>query len=453
MHQSCVKPAPKLQDLRQRSLRGLPTLAFAISLACASSAWAAGADLVSARQLVNDGNYQEAYDLLAPFEAQHIDDGAFNALLGEAALRSNRADTAVIAFTRNLAAAPDSIDAHLGLARAYLATGNYASAKYQFETVLRIDDLPADLHQQVEIYARAAQDYAAGKRLALNGYAIAGFGNYSVNATDGTDEFGGSDTDDNFLALRGGGGLNYRLNDDYAFNGSLDYRFRDYYDNDDRRDDKDLRWNGAVNRSMGENNLAVGLRGRNSYRGNGDYRNDYGIYSDWRFAFSSDDQVNVGAEFRRRDYPSGRLRERSRNIAELTGGWTHALLDGTASFTLAAHGGREFATDDRPDGDSNFIGLSPSLNFTITETLGGFVFGWWQHDRYNIERINVDAADNVLGIGEREDDLYEVGGGLTWEFAKSWSLNPEILYIYDDTNLLANEYSSTEIWITVRKDF
>ena len=183
---------------------------------------------------------------------------------------------------------------------------------------------------------------------------ITGYGNYSVNATDGTDEFGGSDTDDNFLALRGGGRANYRLNDDYALNGSLDYRFRDYYDNDDRRDDKDLRWNGAVNRSMGDNNVVVGLRGRNSYRGNGDYRNDYGIYSDWRYGFSSTDQFNVEFEFRRRDYPSGRLRERSRNIAELTAGWTHSLLGGTASFNLLAFGGREFATDDRPDGDSNF---------------------------------------------------------------------------------------------------
>jgi len=348
---------------------------------------------------------------------------------------------------------PDPIKTQLDLARDYMAQGDYARAKIEFEKVLRIDDLPPDLHQQVELYARAAQDYAAGKRLVLSGYGITGYGNYSVNATDGTDEFGGSDTDDNFVALRGGGRANYRLNDDYALNGSLDYRFRDYHDNDDRRDDKDLRWNGAVNRSMGDDNVVVGLRGRRSYRGNGDWRDDYGIYSDWRHAFSSIDQFNVEFEFRRRDYPSGRLRERSRNIAELTTGWTRSLLGGTASFNLQAFGGREFATDDRPDGDSNFFGLMPELSFTITETLGGFVFGWWQRDRYNIERLNVDAADNILGIGEREDNLYEVGGGLTWEFANSWSLNPEILYIYDDTNLLANEYSSTEIWMTIRKDF
>ena len=37
--------------------------------------------------------------------------------------------------------------ADLGRARAYLATGNYASAKIEFEKVLRIDDLPHDLNE------------------------------------------------------------------------------------------------------------------------------------------------------------------------------------------------------------------------------------------------------------------------------------------------------------------
>lgn len=439
--------------LPQPGTRTLRALAVAVGLCTMAPMLANAADVDGAQQLLQQGNFQAAYDLLAPLETQHQGDAAFNRTLGEAALGANRAEQAVLCFRRSLEVEPDSIDAHLGLARAYLATGNYASAKIEFETVLRIDDLPTDLHQQVEIYAEAARDYARGSRLLPYAYAMAGYGNYSVNATDGTDEFGGSDTDDNFLSARGGGGLTYQLDDNYALNGSLDYRYRDYYDNDDRRDDKDLRWNGAVNRNLGENNVAVGVRGRASYRGDGDWRNDYGLYTNWRYAYSSIDQFDFGAEFRRRDYPSGRLRERSRNIAELTIGWTHAMLDGTANFGLVAAGGREFATDDRPAGDSNFFSLSPSFNFTLTETLGGFVFGWWQHDAYNAELLNVDAADNLLGVGEREDDLYEAGAGLTWEFADSWSLNPEVLYIYDDSNILAEEYSSTEIWFTVRRDF
>ena len=78
------------------------------------------------------------------------------------------------------------------------------------------------------------------------------------------------------------------------------------------------------------------------------------------------------------------------------------------------------------------------MNFTITEQLGGFVFGWWQNDRYNVERPRRGRRPPV-GIATRNDNLYEVGGGLTWQFAPKWSLNPEVLYIRDQSNILASE--------------
>ena len=424
-----------------------------MSLFGAGAAFAADPDLDKARQLLRDGSYQSAYDLLAPFEEAGKGDAAFNALLGQAALRTNNAEKAVTFFERSLAAAPDSVEAHLGLGRAYLALGNYARAKIEFETVLRFEGLPLDLHQQAEIYAQAAEGYAEGNRLSSFGYAIVGYGNYSVNATSGTNAFGGNDTNDNFYALRIGGGVNYELADAVSLDGTLDYRYRNYHDNADRRDDSDLRWNAAVSKTVGESNWAGGLRGRVSYRGDGQYRNDVGVYGSWRYRLDPDNQVTAGAEFRRRNYPQGPLRPRSRNIAELTGGWTTSLLDGKASFTLDAFGGREFATDNRPDGDSNFFGLSPSVGFTITDKLGGFAFIWWQNDRYNIERYNIGGGGEILGISSRNDNLYEVGGGLTWQIAKGWSINPEILYIRDQSNILAVNYSSTEIWITLRKDF
>ena len=356
-------------------------------------------------------------------------------------------------FERALAASPSSPEAHLGLGRAYLALGEYAGAKIEFETVLRFDDLPSALHQQAEIYAAAAQGYAAARRLLPFGYALVGVGNYRVNATAGTDAFGGNDTNDDFLSLRVGGGLNYLLTGDYALNGSLDFRYRNYFENPDRRDDADLRWNGAASRTFGEHNVAAGLRGRVSYRGDGNYRNDWGIFGNWRFRIDPDNQITAGLEYRRRIYPEGPLRARSRDIVEGTGSWTHSMLDGKASFTLAGQVGFEIATQGRPDGNSFFFGLSPTLNFTLAEPLGFFVTFCWQNDRYNIERLNAGPADEILGITTRNDNLYEAGAGLTWEFARGWSFNPEILYIRDQSNILAVNYSSTEIWITLRKDF
>jgi len=426
-------------------------MVMSVLLLAAGSNVASGADLAKAKELIAAGRYQEAYELLSPAAGATTDDAAANLLLGEAALRTGRPREAQIYFSRSLAAAPDSVAAHLGLGRAYVALGDYASARIEFETVLRFDGLPPDVQQQAEIYAQAAEDYAAGRRLLTFGYALLGGGNYRVNTTIGSDAFGGGGDSDNFVSARLGGGLNYVLDDDWALDGTLDYRYR-HYDNSDRRDDKDLRWNAAVSRTLGESNVIGGVRGRVSYRGDGDYRNDFGVYGNWRYRADEDNQFSLGAEVRQRRYPTGRLRERTRNIAELTAGWTRALLDGKASFEIVANGGREFNTE-RSDGDSNFFGLVPTLSFTINERLGGFIFGLWQNDRYNIERLNIGAADEVLGIATRNDNLYEAGGGLTWRFAPGWSLNPEVLYVHDRSNIIAANYSSTEAWVTVRWDF
>jgi hypothetical protein len=45
----------------------------------------------------------------------------------------------------------------------------------------------------------------------------------------------------------------------------------------------------------------------------------------------------------------------------------------------------------------------------------------------------------------RNDDLYELGGGLTWELFPTWSLRPEILWQRDEGSRLAGNDSSTEI--------
>ncbi len=420
-------------------------MGFGVMLLAAATASAAEPDLARAKSLSNEGKHQAAYELLAPFAVSAKADAAFNLQFGETALALKRPDEARQAFRQALAVQPDSVAAHLGLGRAYLASGDYARAKIEFETVLRFDDLPPDLESQAEIYAQAALAYAQGRRLLSSGYAMLGIGNYRVGAS------GGGPQNDAFYAARLGGRLNYELDDAYALVGSLDYRFRDY-DAEGRRNDSDLRWNGAVSRNVGEGNWVAGLRGRVSYRGDGIYRNDFGAYGQYRLRLDPDNQVSAGLEVRQRRYPSNsRLRERTRNIVEATAGWTHSFLDGKASVSLDGQFGREFNTE-RADGDANFFGLSPSLNFSITENLGGFAFFWWQNDRYNIERLGA-PGDSLVGIGTRNDNLYEVGGGLTWQFAPSLSLNPEILYVRDQSNILAANYSSTEVWITLRWDF
>ena len=349
--------------------------------------------------------------------------------------------------------APDTVAAHLELGRAYFVLGQYAEAKIEFETVLRFDNLPQDLLSQVEIYNQAAKQALDEKRALTGfGYAETGVGRYRVNSTRGTDALGGGDRRDTFYNARAGGGLNYALQNGYAIDGSLDYRFR-YYDNPDSRDDSDLRWRLAGSRSFGESNLAVGVRGRTSYRGDGDYRNDAGLFTDYRYRIDPDNQLTLGAEYRRRRYPEGRLRDRSRTSADASAGWVHSLLDGSGSLTVTAHGGQHFATD-RPDGNSSFYGATAALDFTVNNKLGWGTFAWWERDAYNADRVHFhpDTLDNSVVL-RRKDNLYEVGAYLVWEFASSWTLRPEILWIRDQSNSVGFNYSSTEFWLNIRKGF
>jgi tetratricopeptide (TPR) repeat protein len=447
-------PNPSDLEFGERSSRPaalcssvLSPLAVMTLLASVTAALAAGPevpDLQHARELIGEERFQEAYDLLLPFEAGSQRDVEFDLLLAEAALRTERAEQAKALFERVLANEPGSVAAHLGLGRAYLALGEYARAKIEFETVLRFDDLPADLQQQTQLYASAAQNYAEGRRLLAAGYGILGFGNYYTGTT------GGGPQNDLYLSTRGGGNLNYELDDGYSINGSLDYRYANYFESQ-RRHDSDLRWNGAVSRNFGEGNLAVGSRGRLSYRGDGDYRIDYGLHGSWTYRVDDNDQFSAGAEIRDRRYMSGPQQDNSRTIAELTAGWTRSLLDGKVSVGLEANGGYQFNTE-RADGNAGFIGLTTTLNFSIIEGLGGNVFGLWQNDRFAFEHLG-EYGDDVERIGTRNDNLYEVGGGLTWQFAPGWSLNPEVLYIHDDSNLESANYNSVEAWLAVRFDF
>ena len=326
-------------------------------------------------------------------------------------------------------------------------SGDFARARFTFERVLRLDNLPPDLHEQVDVYADAARAWLAGNPAVASGYAVASLGHYGENNAGA----GAGEADDRFGGVRIGGRITMPASPTLAINASLDYRFR-RYDTADRRDDSDLRWALGGSRALGEANLGFGTRGWISGRGGGVTRNDAGVYVDLRWARGDADQLRVGVELRRRSYPEGRLRYRSRDIVEFSAGWTHAMAGGAASIGLAAHGGSELAAAGNPFGDSSFIGLSPTLDVTLGPRLAAYAFGWWQNGRYNRELFSHDAADSGT-ITTRNDNLYEAGGGLLWAFAPQWEVGPSLLYLRDSSNVPGINYSSTEISVTLRRDF
>jgi len=345
----------------------------------------------------------------------------------------------------------DPVATHLERGQAYLDQGEYAKAVLEFEQVLRFDNLPADLRQRAEIYAKAASGYREGRRLSGFGFAETGGGYYRENVTRTTNALGGDPARDWFGEARVGGGLGYVLGNDLSIDGGLDYQFR-HYDDADRINDSNLRWNASLTQSLAQGSQSIGVRGEASYRGEDGYRQDYGLFVNRYFTLDPDNQVRLEAEIRARDYPSGEERQYSRDIGEVWLGWTRALVDGRAALTITFNGGYEWATRDRPQGDQTFYGVAFDFGTDFNERLSGFLFGLWEHNGYH-EDIPVDDEFDEVRELTPDLDIYELGGGLTYEFAPGWSLRPEVLYIRDEGDTEFSDYSATEFWLVVRASF
>jgi len=355
------------------------------------------------------------------------------------------------AETHETTADADPVATHLERGQAYLVQGEYARAVLEFEQVLRFDGLPPDLRQQAEIYARAASNYRAGQRLSGFGFAETGGGYYRENVTRTTNTLGGDPARDWFWEARVGGGLGYVLGNDLSIDGNLDYQFR-HYDDPRRRNDSDLRWNAALIQSLARGSQSIGVRGQASYRGDDGYRQDYGLFANRYFSLDPSNQISLAGEIRSRKYPSGDERKNSRDIGEIWLGWTRALVNGKAAVTITLNGGREWATRDRPEGDQTFYGVAFDWGMDFDGRLGVFLFGLWEHNGYH-EDI---ALDDEFEQGREltpDLDIYELGGGLTYELAPGWSLRPEVLYIRDEGDAPYSDYSATEFWLMVRASF
>lgn len=412
--------------------------------------------VAGAEQLIRDGKYQEAYDQLAPLQGAPPADPRFSYLLGRAALGTNRPQEAKAHFQRSVDQEPGLIAAHLGLGRAYFALGNYAESKYEFETVLRFDNLPPDLLTQTEIYDGAAEQYLEDdKRLTGFGYVEVGIGHYWEHLINDTDEHDDDDSDerrDPFYNGRGGVGVDYIISESYTLDGSLDYRFR-HYDNPDARNDSDWRWNGVLGRTSGNSNLGLGARGRVSFRGNGQYRNDYGVYGNFRYNLNPANQLRFEADGWRRRYPEGNLRNRSRDTAEAILEWNHSFGEGHLTLSLLGNGGYEWRHSGAPYGNASFWRAAATLNFVLSDRIDGFFGADWRRRGFNEDRADFDPDFNEIQLSARSDNIYNVWGGLVWEFVRSWSLRPEFLYQREVSNIPLNNYSSTAVWVNVRKQF
>lgn len=428
----------------------------AFAWAFAATVWAADADIVNqAEAMLRAGRHAEAFRLLEPLEDKLAGDLRYDYLLARSALESGNPGRATFIYERILAVEPNYIGVRLEMGRAYLALGDYARAKLEFETVIRFPNLPPDLRQQALIYAKAVEDQLAGKRLVGIGYIEYGYG-WDSNTQSSTSvapittasgqplPIGGIVLDDNYHAIALGGEMVYALTERFSAYAGGDARLRAHR-SVDAADFGLVDGRLGLGYTTGASQTRVGV---SAGRYGLDYRptrDNAGVMAEFRTLLNPRNQLSVNAQFTRYEFVPELLKTEDFDSFQGTVGWLGVLNDGRGALGISVLGGVEKEQGGRIDGDKPYAGARLTFQNSLTDRVGAFFLGGFQRGKYK---------DFNIGFGDRRKDvLYDVAMGITWTFAPGWSLRPQVVYIKNDSNLAIFEYEKTDVSINVRKDF
>lgn len=404
------------------------------------------------------GRYAEAYELLEPQEDKLAGDMRFDYLLARSALQTGRPSRASFIYERILAVEPNYLAVRLEMGQAYLALGDYARAKLEFETVLRFDNLPPGLREQAQVYSKAADDTLAGKRTIGYGYVELGYG-YDSNVQSATrtsqiSTLAGGEPiildpthlkrGDHYKALALGGELVHALTERFSAFAGGDARGRSYNDID-VSDFGSLDGRFGLGYSEGGNSARIGLNAGRYWLDSQKTRDTLGLTADYRHLVTKQDQLTVNASGLRFRFLTDDLKVNNFDLYQGAIGWLHASADGRAAAGLSLLAGVENATNGRLDGDKPFVGARITLQAAFSEQIGAFFLGGVQRGKYS--QVNATFAIT------REDTLYDVTAGVIWSFAKGWSLRPQVVYYKNKSNLPLFEYDRTDASINLRVDF
>ena len=419
-------------------------------------------ELGRADALVKSGRAAEAYALLAPFEDRFSGDVEYDYLLGIAALDSGHFDRATLAFERVLAVNPNFAGARLDMARAYFQLGDIARAKAEFDAVLS-QDPPPQAREVISRYAAAIDaaekaklrsirfyaEYSAGRDSNVNNSTsqsqinVPLFGNqpFNLSATN-------LKTKDSFNAFGAGGEYTRQITPRFGTFIGADLRKRtnftqDTFDNENR----DVR--GGFTLGEASNQLKLTANAGRYELDNRPSRKADGLGGEWRYAIDPATQVNAFSQFSRNRFTSVSTQVNSFNQTTSGVGGLRIFADGRAAIFGSYFFGKERDTEGalggRADGAKSFDGVRLGGQYTLRDDVD--LFSFLSNQRGNYGRVN------AAFLNTRRDETTDFVLGVTWRFARDWSLRPQFLESRNTSNIPLYAYKRAEYSVTVRRDF
>ncbi|WP_308843947.1 surface lipoprotein assembly modifier [Oxalicibacterium faecigallinarum] len=422
-------------------------------------AMAADAQLDEAQRLVTAKKSAEAYELLLPLQSERAGDPAYDYLLGIAALDSGKTLEAVFALERFLMLNPDNGPARLELARAYYIMGDIKSSRREFETV-KAQQIPTQVNAAIQNYLSAMNALVAGAGTRVRGYVELG-GGHDSNANSATSAttvaipaFGGlvgtldpasRKQSDEFLM--GGAGINVRhpFSPEWAFSANTALNLR-RYSSLDQFNLGTLDGSAGFTRTRGVDQYTGAIQYQKLMIDSSSYRQTYGFLGQWQHSFDNQRQFTTYGQAMKLDY-DGTQSIRTGNRYLIGAAYSQAF-DG--KYMPVGYAGA-YVGKERPDANSvphlghNFYGIRSGGQISLASNLG--IVG-----SASIEKRDYRGEEPGF-LRTRDDKQMDLSLALVYLPKTDWVIRPEISHIRNKSNVVFNDFSRTQIFVTVRRNF
>lgn len=437
----------------------LSTLFVALCLG-AAPAWA-DALLDEARTLIDGGRGAEAYPLLAPQEDKRRGEAEFDLLLGIAAFEAGENTRALFALERVLAIEPGNARARAEIARVYLAVGETATARQEFENVKR-QGVPPSVSRTIEKFLEAVDRLEDETKPSLKGFVEATLGvDDNVNASMGSSnqaipglggvvvQFGpgAAKTGDSFAAL--GAGLRYRnpLGGGLALVAGAVVSYRGNF-NDTEFNQGNLDGNIGLVKTVDQDTYSFIVQANGISVDNDRYRTAVGATGQWQRNLSAAEQVTAYVQYSDLRYQPYQGVDQSIRDADrwvVGGAYARAFESGWIGYVGGYLGSESEKASDVPWLGEDLYGLRLGAERPLRDDTTLFANFAYEYRRY--------GGEWPLFLTKRQDNQYNLNFGANYVLEKYWLLTPLVSLTRNDSNIALSDYNRTIVSITLRRDF
>lgn len=425
------------------------------------AAFAADDLLISAKQQIDNGNPQAAYNLLIPLQSERAGDPEYDFLLGSAALGIGKNTEAVFALERVLAVRPDAIAARALIARAYFNLKETETAKREFENVRR-QEVPQDVALTIDRFLDAIRRVEETSKVTIRGYVEFG-GGYDSNVNSATAEgqvavpsLGGTvvtlnnsgrEQSDGYFTFGGGVGIRAPVSNRISVFGGVAYSNKTNF-NEDNFSTYYWDLNGGLSYKRDRDTVTLAAQinaffvDDPIYRGA--YREALGATLQWQHDFDARNQVSAYAQYAQLTYPDQRSRDADRYVGGL--GFAHAFARDTLVAYVGVYGGTEQEKDENfPQFGQDLYGARIGAQQFLNEKFSIFASAGAEKRQY--------GGPDPSFLVDREDDQYSALAGIHFVPRKNLRLTLQAAYTDNRSNISIYEYDRVLVSLILRNDF